>query len=166
MNDFVTKLKQKWVGLEPGDQRALKLGGGAVAILMVFGLVLMPMYQSLQSLEKQLPNMRQQLRVMGMQAIEVKRLRATPVSTQSGASLLSALEKSVNSNNLKSNVQSLTPRDSNTATLQLGAVHYSKLVQWLAKVDAQHLMRLSEADLRKTEAADVIDATLVFTVRK
>lgn len=166
MNRMMTTLKARWAGLEPSDQRALTIGGAAAAVLIFIGLVIVPMYQSMQRLEKQNPVLRQQLSVMGMQAVEVKRLRATPVSTHSGGSLLSTLEKSVNHNSLKPNVQSLTPRGDQTATLQLSAVQYSKLINWLAQLDAQHLVKLVEAELRKTESPGVIDATLVFSKPK
>jgi len=163
MNNLLTLLNEKWSALESSDQRALKIGGGAAGLILFFGLIILPMHQSLKKMNANLPALRQQLSVMGMQAIEAKRLRAQPTSTASGASLLSNLEKSVNRNGIKPNVQNLTPRDDHTASLQVTGINYSKLVQWLAQLDTQRVARLSEVEMRKTDTPGLVDATLVFT---
>lgn len=162
-NEVINNLRSRWAALDQDDQRAIRIGGLAVALILFIGLVIIPAYQSLQNLQKQVPAMRGQLSVMKAQSYEVKKLRANPIAQRSNESLLTILEKSTTAHGIKPTVQSLTPRSEKSAAIRLKSVEYSKLVKWLAGLNSQYRLSAGEAELTRTDMAGVVDAYLVFT---
>lgn len=163
MNKLIDDLRKYWSDLDQGDQRAVRLGGYAVGVMLLIGVVIVPAYQSFTRLEQQVPKMRTQLSLMQAQAIEARKLRANPASTARNESLLSVLEQSTTAHGIRPSVQNLTPRSEKTAAIRLGSVSYPALIKWLAGLSSQHQLNPAEAELNSTDTPGVVDAYFVFT---
>lgn len=164
MKELLTKLNEYWAGLEDNDRSAVRVGGGLVTILLLIGLVILPVLNSYENLQKRLPQMRKQLATMQAQSLEVKRLRSSPSAKQLHESILSLLESSTNLHGIKQQVQSLTPQN-HAATIRFKDVEYSKLIKWMAGLRSQYHIQVSEAEFTRsgnTAAPGTVDAYLVF----
>jgi len=155
-------IRNRWSALEQNDRRAILIGGASVATMLFIGLVIVPSYHSFEGLQKMVPVMKSQLMVMEAQALEATRLRANPAGERNNESLLVVLEKSTSAHDIKSAVQSLTPRSEKSAAVRFKSVEYTKLIKWLAGLNTQYHLNTSEAEITRTGTPGVVDAYLVF----
>jgi type II secretory pathway component PulM len=162
MNTLIDSLKQRWSQLSDADRSALRTGGSVVAVLLVIALVIAPAYQSYRHLSSSLPAMRAQLVTMQAQSHEARRLQAAPSAQAQNESILSVLEKSTVSHGIKSSVQNMTPRNDHSASIRLKAVEYETFLKWLAGLSSQYQLRVSEAEINRSNAAGIVDAFVVI----
>jgi general secretion pathway protein M len=159
---LLDSLKQWWAQLSASDQSAIRTGGIVVLIFMIIMLIIVPTIQSYRSVSASLPILKSQLSTMRAQNLEARRLQAAPSTRTQNESILSMLEKSTVTHGIKANVQSLTPRSDTSASIRLKSIEYGTMLKWLAGLSSQYHLRISEAEINRTDAPGIVDAFLVI----
>jgi len=162
MKALIDSLKQWWSQLSETDRRAIRTGGSVVAAVLFIMLIIVPSIQSYRNLAASLPKMKSQLATMRAQSLEAQRLQAAPSTGIQNESILSILEKSTVTHGIQSSVQSLTPRSDVAASIRLKSIEYGTMLKWLAGLNTQYHLRISEAEINKSSAPGIVDAFFVI----
>lgn len=162
MNELLQQLKSRWQALEPRERMTVSVGGLVLGVILLVGLVIVPSINSYQKLKRSVPTLRSQLETMNAQMLEARRLRGKQRTRSAGGSLLSVLEQSSQQHDIKSAITSLTPRPNNAAAVILKGIEFNKLVKWLAGLASQNGLRVTEANIKKTDTSGVVDVQVII----
>src|ERR1700690_2241693 len=77
MNEFVANLQRRYAGLQPNEQRMVRLGAVALGLLLLVGGVLLPLQTAVSTALKRAETRRADLQWMRVNAPEIQRSGAT-----------------------------------------------------------------------------------------
>lgn len=151
-----------WQERKPRERNALGMALAVIVAVSLYAFVFTPLMVGRQRLEQSLPTLRQQaaeMQALSKQAATIVDAVATPVPTPTKETIQSSLQE----RGLKA--QSIVI-DGGLARVQLMAVSFSSLLEWLN--DAQKSARLGvvDASIVAQPAPDTVNATLTLQQHK
>ena len=152
-----------WWAAKPARERALLASGAAaVAAILLFALVWLPMERARTRLAAELPALRASLAEMRAQAEEVKALRALPARDSAAAA--TPLSTLVASGTLAQGIPGarLTALGAKRVRLAVDDASWTRLVEWIAAAGANHGLAVEEATVEALPAAGRVRASLVL----
>jgi general secretion pathway protein M len=147
-----------WQARKPRERKTLGLGAALAIVALLYALVIAPAIEARQQLERTLPSLRQQaseLKALAKEGAQFAAAGATPAPVPTRQTI----ESSLRDKGLKA--QSIVV-DRGLTRLQLTAVPFSSLLDWLN--DAQRTARLAvvDASIVAQPAADTVNATITL----
>lgn len=161
-NEWLQRGSVWWRGLQPRE-RTLVGGGAIVLLVMLFYLLLWaPLHRELARLRTDVPKAAEQLSWMRAQAGRVNQLRATAPTQLKGGGLLSFVEQSATTFNLKQNIKRVEPDGNNAVRLVVDGVSFNNLVSWLGNLHKQGGVRVDNATFEGQAAPGTVNARLLL----
>ena len=155
----MSALAQAWQGRSDHERRALAFAGLAVAAVLLFALVWLPLERARTRLAAELPSLRASIASLEEQAAVVRRLKAMPAragATASGLGTLAGSPAALPG----AQVAAIDERRLRLAGADVG---FAQLLEWLATVQASHGLRVESARLDSLPTAGRVRAELVLT---
>lgn len=158
--DTTTQLLQFWSGRTPRERRMLALGGGVLLFGLVYGLIWAPIAGERERLEKSLPKLRAEHRLMVVQAAAIQRLQQ-PAAPRTGDTLRQT-EAAALAGGVRDALTSLQPLDARRVRI-VGQMRPAGVwLAWLETLGRQGLAVESARLSRGEQAGQVsLEATLI-----
>ncbi|MDP2834088.1 MAG: type II secretion system protein GspM [Pseudomonadota bacterium] len=160
--EFIAKARQFWTSRTPRERRLLALGGGVLLFGLVWGLVWAPIAGDRARLEKALPKLRAEYRLMQVQASAIERLKRQ--STPGQGDPLRQTEAAALAGGVRDAITSLLPLDARRVRIIGQARPASVWLNWLETLRRQGIA-VESARLSRGEKAGMVslEATLIGT---
>jgi general secretion pathway protein M len=142
----------------------LAAGAGLAVLLLLYGLLWAPLQRDLARLRAEVPKEHQQLERMRAQAGRIQQLRAGASAAVPRNGLLSFVEQSAQTYNVRQNIRRVEPDGSNSVRLAIDAVAFNSLLEWLANLQKQGGVRIDSASLEPSATSGTVNARLLLRV--
>ena len=160
MNSF----KKYWADLQPRERIILSWGGVIVVLILLYALLLQPLYRAVSFMEASLPGLRSNLVWMRQTDQLLEKGGGAPLSQRadgSGDSLLSVIESTARRVKIDKSIQQMTPTSNNTeVNVILEGANFN---QWLRWVDT--LYKNNGVDIRQVSAERDDDKPNIAEIR-
>lgn len=144
-------------------ERAVLIGGGiALALLLVYGALWLPMRRDIDRLQKQVPLERTQIANMRLQAAQTQQLRGRASTALTTGTLTTAVEQSVAAQGLKPHLTRLEADGANAVRVAFDAVPFNTLVSWLATLQRDRGVRVDDAAMQRHTTPGTVNARLLL----
>jgi len=147
-----------WRARPERERRAILAGAAAVAAVLVFALVWLPLQRSRARLEAELPQLRASIAALKREADEVKRLKAVPPTVTGNPAPLAALSMQQPLAGAQLNVP-----DDKHVHMVASDVGFTRLLDWLVTVQSTHGLRVENARIEALAATGRVRADLTLT---
>jgi general secretion pathway protein M len=162
MNDIYQQALAYWRGLAPRERLLVLAGGVLVAVLLFYSLLWAPLQRELTRLRADVPGKYEELQWMRSQTARLKVLRsAEPVATQSSG-LLSFVEQSAQTYNIRQFIKRVDPQGANSVQLAIDGAPFNGVVEWLANLQKQGGVRIETASLEPQSVSGTVNARLLL----
>jgi len=153
-----------WADLQPRERLILGFGSVAVTIILVYALLLQPLYRAIAHMESALPNLRSNLVWMRQTNELIERGGNVPINRASeGAndSLLSVVESTAAKAKIRKAIQQMVPaKQNNEVRVVLEDANFN---QWLRWIDT--LYKRYDVDIRQVTAERDEDQPNIAEIR-
>lgn len=160
--DWRQQAQTWWRGLQARERTLVAAGGAAAALLLFFFLLWVPLHRDLDRLRVEVPKASEQLATMRVQAMRVKQLRGNAPAQTKGGGLLSFVEQSATTFNIRQHIKQVAPEGNNAVRLVVDGVPFNTLVTWLANLHKQGGIRIDNATLEPQPTAGLVNARLLL----
>jgi len=147
-----------WLARSEQERKFLAIGAGAVALALVYSILIAPAVAGRAQLRKDLPLLRQEaaeIQALARQADELKRQAPVPVAPMSRASLSASLA----ARGLSAQSIGITGE---SARLQFSGVPFASLVAWLDAMRRESRIAVQDANIVAQATPGMVDATLAL----
>jgi general secretion pathway protein M len=153
-------LAHAWNSRSRAERRSLALLAAAVAAILVFALVWLPLERARARLAVEVPRLRASIEALQRDADEVRRLRAMPAAG-SGAAASPLATLATNGGGLAGS--QMVVLDARRVRLTGADVSFAGLLEWLRNAQATHGVRVDSARLDALPGAGRVRAELVLS---
>lgn len=160
--DWRQQAQTWWLGLQPRERLLAAGGGVTLALLLFYFLLWAPLHRNLERLRVEVPKAAEQLATMRAQATRVKQLRGNAPAQTQGGGLLSFVEQSATTFNIRQHIKQVAPEGNNAVRLAVDGVPFNTLVTWLANLHKQGGIRIDNATLEPQPTAGLVNARLLL----
>lgn len=147
-----------WLGRTDQERRFLAVGGIVVAVALVYALLLAPAIEGRDSLQRSLPELRQQAAQLQTLAAEAQTLAANPAPPVAPMNA-EALNASMAQRGLKAASLTMTGE---YAKVQFNGVSFANLVAWLDAQRRENRVQVQDASFTAQPEVGQVDATLTL----
>ncbi len=160
---WTAPLRARWESLPAPARQWIRLGSLILIPLILYLALWVPMQRDLTSMRSRLPQMREQLALMRVQAVQVTQLRAAgPSSSTSIANLPGFIEQLATTHGLKPNIRKLEAAGPNGAQLALENVSFNAVLSFLGDLQKQAAINLENAAFDAQTAPGMVNAQLTL----
>lgn len=148
-------MKAWWQQLAARERRWVTLGGGALALILIYSLAWQPLVRYHALMQQRAAEQAELLAWMQQTALEVERLRAAaggvmPVSAQS---LLAQVDASAKAAGLGAALKRVEPEGVNTVRVWLEQAPFDATVLWLERLKREQGARITSVVVERVAAA-------------
>ncbi len=154
-------IKQHWENLSAQEQRTVKWGGIALAILIFIKFIWWPLSSRIDRLKEDIHNEKALIEWMKPTVAALQKTPERSPSTNHKSSPLSAIEKTFSQAGLSPFVKSLSQNTSDQIVLQVQNIPFSALIQCLNNLDKQYGIAPNMLTATKQKSG-VVDAEIIF----
>ena len=147
-----------YAGLAPREQRIVRIGAMAAAVLLVAGIVLR-MHASVHATEKRVAAQHGDVAYI---AGVLPELRAAPLPAEAGQSLVTVIDRTTRDGGLAANLRGAEPSGANGVQVRFEGASFDALVVWLLRVEREYGLAVQAATLERTDAPGRVNASLTF----
>jgi general secretion pathway protein M len=158
--DMIEGIKGRWSDLQPREQKVLRFGGAVFGLVLVYALIIEPVYSARDEARQNLQATRQALAEMRQQAADLKAMGVNAGGPASG-SLLTLVERSIGEQGLRDALDRLQPNGNDQIQVSLDGATYSQLMQWLTGLHGQGV-RAQRVDIRVDRDSDLLEVQLLL----
>ena len=159
--ELVSSFKSRWDGLQTREQQILRHSAVILALLLLYLLIIDPIYSSRDDAEQRLQSTQQAFSVMQQQALDLKASSSGPGISVSG-SLLTQVERSAQKEGLRSALKRLQPSGNNQIQVSLEGASYQQVMQWLSNLRLQGV-RAQRVDIQVDRKSDLLAVQLLLS---
>ena len=159
--ELVNSFKSRWDGLQTREQQILRHSAVILALLLLYLLIIDPIYSSRDDAEQRLQSTQQAFSVVQQQALDLKASSSGPGISVSG-SLLTQVERSAQKEGLRSALKRLQPSGNNQIQVSLEGASYQQVMQWLSNLRLQGV-RAQRVDIQVDRKSDLLGVQLLLT---
>ena len=158
LNRFKLNAQAFWIARTGQEQKFLTVGGGALALALLYSLLIAPALDGRAKLQKDLPQLRQEAADMAALARQARELASqSPVAAAPLGR--DALNASLAARGLTPQSVSMT---GDYVRVQLAGVPFPSLMQWLDALRREHHVTVQEATIGAQAAPGVVDAAITL----
>lgn len=146
-------------------ERGIVFGGGLVAILMFYWLLIWdPMVRRADELQRGVQEQTRVLTELRQTAAQVTRLRATgaPSRQQSNRSLLAIVDGSSKQTGISGQIKRMQPEGQKSVRLWLEDAPFDDLIRWLNQLQTQHGIAVTAASIDRQDKAGTVKVRLTL----
>lgn len=158
LNRFKLNAQAFWIARSQQEQKFLTVGGGALALALLYSALIAPALDGRAKLQKDLPQLRQEaadMAALARQARELASQAPIPVAPLGRDSLNASLA-----------ARGLTPQSvsmtGDYARVQLAGVPFPSLMQWLDALRRENHLAVQDAAITAQAAPGVVDAVITL----
>ena len=144
--------------LSPRERRLLLAGAIAVAVILIFGM-LIPLDRSVAHAQERLAKKRADLSWMQSVASQVERI---PAPSANNESLLVIIDRSAREAGLASALSGSEPGGPGNLSVRLEKASFDMLVGWLARLGQQNGVTVDSAIIEKSGVPGLVNANIVL----
>jgi general secretion pathway protein M len=160
MNEFVAKLKRRYAGLPPREQRMVRLGAVAVGVLLLVGGVLLPLQTAVSTALKRADTKRADLQWMRVNAPEIQAAGASLMIDSAEAPVV-VVDRVGRESGLGSALKGTQP-SGNGVRVQLGDAPFDALITWIATLDQRYGLAIESITIDRADKPGVVNANISF----
>ena len=153
-------MMQFWQNLQTREQRTLLFGGVALAVLLIYSLILEPFAQDMARMEQSVAADRELLSWMEQSALQVMALRGNG-GAKRGGSLLSLVDASAKKNGLGGALKQVKPEASGVR-LRFEEASFDGMVRWLGRLGVEQGVGVTSLTLERLPSPGQVNATVVL----
>lgn len=156
-------MKHYWANLQPRERHTLLGGGVALALILVYALVIDPFQQELLRLQQSVDSQEEALAWMRQASTEVKRLRgSSPAAGRvSGQSLMSLVDSSARSAGLSGTIKQIKP-EGHAVKVRLEEVGFDDMLRWLEQLSARQGVSVSGLVMERLPQPGRVNASVTL----
>lgn len=151
------KLRQAWESRAPRERVIIAILAALTGAALYFWLV-QAGGQAHTRLQASVVTLRAQAATLEQQAVELERLRATPVPPASPTDLRTLVEGQVDASGLTDTLTKMDAADANQVVVAFGPVEFAAWLNWVASLKSQHV-RLSACRIEAQPAPGMVSVT-------
>lgn len=156
-------MKHYWANLQPRERHTLLGGGVALALILLYVLVLDPYRQELLRLRQSVEAQTTELAWMRQASEEVKRLRGNSPAARSvtGQSLMSQVDASARSTGLSGAIKEIKP-EGQGVKVRLEQVSFDDMLRWLEQLNSKQGVAVSSLVMERLSEPGRVNASVVL----
>jgi general secretion pathway protein M len=154
------RLREVWNGLNERERRLIAVGGVLLGIVFLYVLLWLPLQKEVARLRISVPQDQAQLEHMRALAETVRPLRAKLRTRSAGTTPLSAVDTTLNAQNLRTYVTHLEADGGNGVRLVLEGVPFAALVTLLSELQEAQQIVVDSATLEAQTKPGLVNANL------
>ncbi|NGX16518.1 type II secretion system protein M [Wenzhouxiangella sp. XN24] len=160
-------MKDWFLGLEPRERMFVSIGGVLVAIMLVWGLMISPLYGASAAVEQRLDTKRDTLAFLRRAAVELAGRADAPLAGPdlSGQSLVVIVDRSARAAGLGDALTRNQPVGEDGIRVRLENAPFESVARWLEAIDTSAGLAIESATFDRTAAAGRVNAGLVLRQR-
>lgn len=160
---WTAPLRARWESLPTPARQWIRLGSLFLIPVIIYLALWVPMQRDLNSMRTRLPQIREQLALMRVQALQVTQLRAAgPSGSASIGNLPSFIEQLATTHGLKPNIKKLEAAGANGAQLALENVSFNGVLSFLGDLQKQAAINVENAAFDAHTAPGMVNAQLTL----
>lgn len=153
-----------WNSLNQREQRLLMIGGVALAITLIYLLIVEPFGKTMRTLRTDVSEKTELLAWMQDSERKIARLRAHNSSNTTrvagGGSLLAEVDRTAKSSKLGAALKRVEPEGAEGVRLWLEQAAFDDVVRWLAQINTAHGIEVSRISVDRLEEPGRVDARI------
>jgi general secretion pathway protein M len=160
---WTAPLYARWDALPAPARQYIKLGSLVLVPVILYLALWVPMQRQVTSMRAKIPQAREQLALMRVQAVQVSQLRATtPTSTTPISNLPAFVEQLATTHGLKGNVRKLEPAGKNGVQVAVENVSFNGLLSFLGDLQKQAAISIENAAFDAQTTPGMVNAQLTL----
>jgi general secretion pathway protein M len=164
VNPSIEKLKTWYAGLQERERRVVAIGGVALALVILFGAVLLPLQSAVSSATKRADDRREDLAWMRVNAAEVQS-GARTVFNDTGEAPVVIVDRVGRETGLAGALKGSQPSGTGVR-VQLEAAPFDMLVRWLATLDERYGLAIDSITVDRAARPGVVNANVTFAAAR
>lgn len=157
----MNKLRVWYAGLQQREQRAVAIGGGAVAVLILVLGILMPLQSAVSSAVQRNATKREDLEWMQVNAPEI-RAAGSQLPADTGEAPVVLVDRVGREAGLAGALRGTQPNGAGVR-VQLEAAPFDTLVAWLATLDERYGLAIESITVDRAAQPGAVNASITFT---
>lgn len=163
LNERMQPVRTWYAGLNAREKRLVRWGSIAVAVLIFFGLIVLPLYAAAGKAAQRVEQKQKDLTWMRSVAGE---LRAAGPAVNGGGpasgSLIVMVDESAQRSGLGTALTGSQPSGNGGLSVRVENASFDTLVAWLAMLEQQHQVTVESASVNPTAKPGVVSANVVL----
>jgi len=159
--ELINSFKSRWDGLQSREQQILRYSVVILGLLLLYLLIIDPVYSSRDDAEQRLHSTREAFSVVQQQAFDLKASLSNPGISESG-SFLTQVESSAQKEGLRSALKRLQLSGNNQIQVSLEGASYRQLMQWLSNLNLQGV-KAQRVDIQLDRKSELLAVQLLLT---
>ncbi len=157
----MNKLSAWYAGLQAREQRMVAFGGIALALIILFGGILLPLQSAVSGAESSNETKRQDLVWMRAHAAEI-RAAGNQLPVDNGEPPVVVVDRVGRAAGLTDALRGTQP-NGNGVRVQLEGAPFDTVVTWLATLDQRYGLSIESITVDRTVKPGLINASITFT---
>ncbi len=156
--------REYWAGLQPREQRFLAGGGIALALILLYALIIDPFSSELSRLRSSVAAQQEELVWMRQAAAEAKGLMAgvpRPSAGRNGQSAMSVIDSTARKFGLGKALKQLSP-NGDKVRVRLEGAAFDAMVQWLGELGEKQGIGVDSLSMERLADVGLVNATVVL----
>jgi len=158
--ELIEIFKSRFYGLPATQQTVLRSGAVAIGLLLLYLIVIDPVYSGRDAAEQRLLSAREAFSVMQQQAFDLKNSVAKG-GIPGSASLVTQVESSAQKEGLRNSLKRLQPSGDNQIQVSLEGASYMQIIRWLSGLNDQGV-KAQRVDIQVDRKTDLLGAQLLL----
>ncbi len=165
------KIKQAildfWAKREKREQQTLVIGGGVVGLLLIYAILISPLFQHLSDLRDTIAHDEKTLAWMRGMDNAIAQYADQPIQTQkqlTTVDALATLQKAVQTSSLADGLTGLKQNNSNSVELHFQHISFDALMRFLGKLLKANALTITSFSSTATESPGVVNADIILSV--
>lgn len=156
-------MKLYWANLQSRERHTLLGGAIALALILIYVLVIDPFQQGLERLQKSVDNQETVLAWMQQASAEIKQLRRNNPGNQdvSGRSLMSLIDSSARSTGLSGAIKQIKP-EGQGVKVRLEQVGFDDMLRWFEQLSSKHGVRVDGLVMERLPQPGRVNASVTL----
>jgi general secretion pathway protein M len=157
----MNKLRTWYAGLQERERRMVAIGGVAVALIILFGGILVPLASAVSSAKLRSETKRQDLQWMRTNAPEI-RAAGNQMVVDTGEPSVVMVDRTGRAAGLTDALRGTQP-SGNGVRVQLEGAPFDTLVSWLATLDQNYGLAVESITVDRATKPGLVNASITFS---
>lgn len=168
MKEWWLKGKDWWQSLAVREKQAVSIGGGVLAVFLIYSLIYAPLYTRIDSMRKQIVTSSKTLAWMQQADKQIADLSRSGVKAHSGetpVTVLSEIQTQLNTANLAQTLTQLKQITTDSISLQFKEVSFDKMISVLIALSRTHAVTVTQCTVIAANTPGMVDADIVVRLK-
>jgi general secretion pathway protein M len=164
MNDLMAKLKTWYSGLQERERRIVIIGAAVLAVMILFGGVLLPLRSAVSAAGRRAETRRADLAWMRVNAPEIQS-GASSIAHDTGEAPVVIVDRASREAGLGEALKATQPSN-NGVRVQLEAAPFDTMVTWLATLDKRYGLAIDSITVDRGTKPGLVNANVTFAATR